>query len=282
MSLFRQKLLLVLISLSIFFGTPSDTLALTSKQCSDLQGQKWPINNTCPQSFPNSSGSLAAPFSDYQCCLKKPVSEKQKRCYNSADEVVTCADAPPSVSESDCGSAFGGIAVPKTSACPDTAPYLIAPISSTLNINRNCCGSRTTPAIPVPQVGNANNNQNSSTGVGQLNYQLLEKVPGFESAGSDMKTYIEALYKLALVIVTLSAVLMLSIGGFMYLTSAGNTAQMASAKGVIFDSLIGLIIALAAWLLLYVINPDFININLRSFSPIKPGAAAPANPSPFA
>lgn len=104
-----------------------------------------------------------------------------------------------------------------------------------------------------------------------LQYQLLEKIP-FTSgvSGSDLPGYVSALYKVALIVVTLSAVLMLSIGGFMYLTSAGNTASMGNAKGIIYDSLIGLVIALAAWLILYIINPDLVKISLKVLPPVTP------------
>lgn len=88
-------------------------------------------------------------------------------------------------------------------------------------------------------------------------------------SGSDLPGYIKAVYNTALVIVVLSAVLMLSIGGFMYLTSAGNTAALTTAKGVIFDAVIGLVIALAAWLLLNVINPDLVNVTINGLSPVS-------------
>lgn len=94
-----------------------------------------------------------------------------------------------------------------------------------------------------------------------------------EGSGSDLKSYVEAIYRLALILVALSAVLMLSIGGFMYLTSAGNTAQLSSAKSVIFDALIGLVIALVAWLVLYIINPDLTSPTLPTTTP---GVTAPA------
>lgn len=99
--------------------------------------------------------------------------------------------------------------------------------------------------------------------VSALDYQLLEKIPGTNGiSGSNLPDYISAIYKVALVVVTLSAVLMLSIGGFMYLTSAGNTSSISTAKGIIYDSLIGLVIALSAWLILYTINPDLVEITL--------------------
>lgn len=112
-----------------------------------------------------------------------------------------------------------------------------------------------------------------------LQYQLLEKIPGTENLnGSDLPGYVSALYRMALIVVTLSAVLMLSVGGFMYLTSAGNTASMGNAKGIIYDSLIGLVIALAAWLILYVINPDLVKISLKVLPPVAPLDGQAATP----
>lgn len=114
-----------------------------------------------------------------------------------------------------------------------------------------------------------------------LQYTLLEKIPGTDNLGSDLPGYLKALYNVALVIIVLSAVLMLSIGGFMYLTSAGNTAALSTAKSVIFDALIGLMIALAAYLLLFVINPDLVKVSINGLSPISvtPTPGAPAGPS---
>lgn len=115
-----------------------------------------------------------------------------------------------------------------------------------------------------------------------LQYQLLEKIPGASALGSDLPGYVKAIYGVALVIVTLSAVLMLSIGGFLYLTSAGNTSAMGTAKSVIFDALIGLTIALAAWLILNVINPDLVDVTLNGLSPVSIPGIPPTGPPPAA
>lgn len=116
-----------------------------------------------------------------------------------------------------------------------------------------------------------------------LKYTLLEKIPGLASTdGSNLPVYVKAIYSTALAIVVLCALFMLSVGGFMYLTSAGNTSAMGTAKEVIFDSIIGLIIALSAWLLLNVINPDLVNVTISGLSakPTLPGAPAPVTPVP--
>jgi hypothetical protein len=119
----------------------------------------------------------------------------------------------------------------------------------------------------------------SQTNAKEFNYQLLEKIPGSEGVGSNLKDYIEAIYKTAIIIVVLSAVLMASIGGFMYMTSAGNNAAMTTAKGVIFDAVIGLAIALVAWLILNVINPDLVNVSIKSLS-IMPAPGIPPTGQP--
>ena len=124
------------------------------------------------------------------------------------------------------------------------------------------CSQSTSPSEPSTTT-NRPATQSSSSG---LQYPLLEKIPGTEGLGSDLPGYLKAIYKVALIIVILSAVLMISIGGFMYLTSAGNTSYMETSKGVIWDAIIGLIVALVAWLLLNTINPDLTTISINGFS----------------
>lgn len=120
-----------------------------------------------------------------------------------------------------------------------------------------------------------------TTQAAPIEYPLLEKIPGTANlSGNNLSGYLSAVYKVALIVVTLSAVFMLSVGGFMYLTSAGNTSSIGTAKGIIYDSLIGLVIALSAWLILYIINPDLIEITLEGLPPIATEAPQ-ATPSGF-
>lgn len=92
-------------------------------------------------------------------------------------------------------------------------------------------------------------------------YTPMENIPGFEDV-SDFPTYILSITKFAIWAVGIAALFMITVGGFMYMTSAGNTSRMDSAKRVIFDAVIGLIVALSAWLLLFVINPDLVRVNI--------------------
>jgi len=59
----------------------------------------------------------------------------------------------------------------------------------------------------------------------------------------------------------------------MYLTSAGNTSKMDVAKKVVTDAVIGLVIVLTAYLVLYVINPDLVKVTL-SLKALKSGMSS--------
>lgn len=103
-----------------------------------------------------------------------------------------------------------------------------------------------------------------SATIGQ-GYIPLEQIPG--SAGATtLPDYISGIYKFGIWTVGIAALFMLTIGGFVYMTSGGNTATLSRAKGYISDALIGLVLALLAYLILNVINPDLVHLNLSKFS----------------
>ncbi len=133
---------------------------------------------------------------------------------------------------------------------------------------QNCCGAAIVTAptqVTGPNLGN---------------YQLLEQIPGSTNTVGSLKTYLEDMYRFAFWTVGIAVVLMLTVGGFMYMTSAGNTSRMSTAKTVIFDAILGLILALMAWLFLYVINPDLVNLTLPTGVTVTPGAATGVGTTP--
>jgi len=102
----------------------------------------------------------------------------------------------------------------------------------------------------------------------KFNYKIKENIPGQEGSadvgeeGIDtLQEYLEAVYKFGITIVAILAVVMVAIGAFMYIvTSAGNAGKMMEAKSIISNALFGLVIALISWLILFVINPDLVEI----------------------
>ncbi len=118
----------------------------------------------------------------------------------------------------------------------------------------------------------------ATAGSDNFNYKLLESFPGFFSAGTTMTNlpeFILAIYKFGIWTIGIAGLFMLIIGGFMYMGSAGNNSTATSAKGIIFDSLIGIVAALSSYLFLYVINPDLVRIRL-DFTPVYLGEAEEA------
>lgn len=134
--------------------------------------------------------------------------------------------------------------------------------SDTCPTGQQCCIS-STPSGNPPGGGAAPATSN-------FTYTLLEPIPGCEQGSSlcagDLPTYLQALYRFAFWAIGIAALFMLSVGGFMYVTSAGNTSRMGTAKTIIADSLLGLVLALVAWLVLYIINPDLVKIKLPVLS----------------
>ena len=95
----------------------------------------------------------------------------------------------------------------------------------------------------------------------EVSAQVLEKIPGQASAtDGDLVGYLNNLYKFGISITGILAIFMIGLGAFAYIvTSAGNSSKMLDAKDTIQNALIGLLIALTAYLMLYVINPDLIS-----------------------
>lgn len=100
-------------------------------------------------------------------------------------------------------------------------------------------------------------------------YTPMEKIPGTAENSGDFPQYIMAIYKFAIWTVGIAAMFMVTIGGFMYFGAAGNTSKLEKAKTVITDALLGVVMVLTAWLLLYTINPDMTSINLDSLKAMK-------------
>ena len=125
-------------------------------------------------------------------------------------------------------------------------------------------------------------------------YKLIENIPGVQGKIEDarangdtrnvavLKGYAQGVFQIATWIVAIAALLMIVVGGFIYLTSAGNQSQTNRAKEIIRDALYGLLVVLFSVLLLQTINPDLVRINLSSQNLIttQPSPGGETQPSP--
>lgn len=78
----------------------------------------------------------------------------------------------------------------------------------------------------------------------------------------DINKLVAWFYYFIVSIAGLAAFIMLVWAGFEWLTSVGDPAKISSAKDRIFSAFLGLVIILASYLILQVINPDLIMLNL--------------------
>lgn len=96
-------------------------------------------------------------------------------------------------------------------------------------------------------------------------YTLLAPLPGLsETLKTDniLGTYVPAIFKLAIGLSAVAAVLMIVIGGFQYLSSDA-VMQKSAGKERIKNAVFGLVLVISAWLILNTINPNLLNINLN-------------------
>ncbi|OGY81349.1 MAG: hypothetical protein A3F54_00965 [Candidatus Kerfeldbacteria bacterium RIFCSPHIGHO2_12_FULL_48_17] len=83
----------------------------------------------------------------------------------------------------------------------------------------------------------------------------------------DLPEYIELMYNFALSAIGIVAMIMMMWGGFKWIAAAGSSSKIGDAKDSIYNAIIGLILALLSFSLLFIINP----LLLRNANPtVKP------------
>lgn len=113
----------------------------------------------------------------------------------------------------------------------------------------------------------------------EMNYIPIEEVPGFEGQSPDFLTYLRNIFVMLVWIVGIGGMFMIALGGFWYITSAGNNARVLQAKRLIWDAIVGLALVLTAWLILHTINPDLVIFRFQSLDWSGTSSTAP-QPAP--
>jgi choline-glycine betaine transporter len=90
------------------------------------------------------------------------------------------------------------------------------------------------------------------------------EIPGAQSPNetSDLPNLINYIYKFALLACGIVAFISILFGAIQYVTSAGNASKAGDAKDRITQALWGILILLAAVVILRTINPDLVNLSL--------------------
>lgn len=88
----------------------------------------------------------------------------------------------------------------------------------------------------------------------------LEVAIGNLTQAASIAEYIAAVFRYALSIGGIIATVMVVYGGVKWLVAAGDSGKITEAKGVITNAILGLIILLGTYLLLFTINPEIVRL----------------------
>lgn len=96
-----------------------------------------------------------------------------------------------------------------------------------------------------------------------------EKItPGQDTNISWLAEYITAVYSYMIVIGAIFAVIMLMVGGILYLTAGGTPVNVGTANKIMIGSVTGLVVLLASHLILQTINPNLTKLTALSIESV--------------
>lgn len=98
-------------------------------------------------------------------------------------------------------------------------------------------------------------------------YSNQQMIPGATSRTCDISTYIQQIIGFGYATIGILTMFMLGIGAFQYIMSIGNTAKMTSAKNTVNYAILGLVLGLLSWIILYTINPNLVKVQLGETVP---------------
>ena len=84
---------------------------------------------------------------------------------------------------------------------------------------------------------------------GQGNVPLPAQPTGIPNKFTDLQTTIATVFNVVIAAAGAIFVILLLVGGIQYLTAAGNEEAVGNARKLLINSIVGLIIVLAAWAL---------------------------------
>jgi|GEM_PF-1512252 len=106
------------------------------------------------------------------------------------------------------------------------------------------------------------------------------ELPFIPKCGATPASYLSGLYRLALGLGVLAALIMIVVAGITYATSGDNASKQKEARGQIRDAIIGMVILFASVLILNTINPNIASMKLEiPFPPLSTSAPTSTTPT---
>lgn len=98
---------------------------------------------------------------------------------------------------------------------------------------------------------------------------------------SDFSSFINGLFKFAIALGAIGAVLRLAYAGYLYMGQSDMWSHKGEAKDIIKDVTLGLLLLLAIYLILYQVNRDILTLKaLRNITPVKKTAPTSQQQTP--
>lgn len=152
--------------------------------------------------------------------------------------------------------------------------------------------SITTATIPfslLPGVYTVGITSSFGSAISQDVLTVLEGSPGVSaqaaplSAPTTQSTFqdlISSAFNYSIILVGIAVFIMIMWGGFLWLTSAANPSNISRAKGIIFNAILGAILLVSAYVILYTINPELVGgtFTLPGIGTLAPAPLPPPSP----
>ncbi|MDD4607449.1 MAG: hypothetical protein PHS07_03960 [Patescibacteria group bacterium] len=100
--------------------------------------------------------------------------------------------------------------------------------------------------------------------------KLEVSIPGVGNEVKNLPHYISAVYEYGVYAIVILSVVMIIVGGFMWILAAGNQSKIGTAKERIIDALVGLLLALLSYTILNIINPALVDLEMPGVVKVKP------------
>lgn len=108
----------------------------------------------------------------------------------------------------------------------------------------------------------------------EVKYPTVPETQTPTTVKTPLPNYVQYIFNFFMWTSGLIALVVLVIGGSRYVISAGNVERMRDAKNQIYSAILGLLLLLSTWIILYAINPDLTKLSVKKL-PIVPTSLLP-------
>jgi hypothetical protein len=108
---------------------------------------------------------------------------------------------------------------------------------------------------------------------------VSNSIPG-PNTNAGIGSFVSNLYTFALLLAGLLAFGAIVWGGIKYATGRGNPTAESEGRSWITNALLGLLLLAGAYIILYTINPNILNLQLPSLPPVNNTPSSGTNPAP--